>query len=88
MCESRDIDKFCTIFELINPEATGFHGNVSTRVMFLYNRLENRSEFKVLGKGIPKELDSRIQEWLKKNFDINKMLYGIRHPVVDATDLN
>ena len=87
MSNQRDIDKFFTVFDLVCSDTAGVNGNPSTRIMFLYNRLENKSEFNVLGKNLPEELDRRIHEWLKKNLNINNVLSALKETVINVAYL-
>ena len=68
------VDKLLSIFDLDIYKALDLEKNISTRVMFRYDKEANRSEFKVLNKEISREIIHRIENWLDDNIkDYNEI---------------
>ncbi len=68
------VDKLLSIFDLNIYKALNLAENISTRVMFRYDKETNRNEFTVLNKGINREMCHRIESWLENNIkDFNEI---------------
>jgi hypothetical protein len=69
MEKKRSIDRLFSVFDLPNREEWRLSENTKTRIMFVYDKKENRKEFRVLNKEIPKEMAKKITSWLEQNLD-------------------
>ena len=58
------VDKLLSIFDLNIYKALNLTENISTRVIFRYDKETNRKEFKVLTRGISQEMCQSIESWL------------------------
>lgn len=67
MEKQRDVKKSLSIFDLRIYKALNLPASILTRVMFLYDRKEDKKEFKVLDNRISPEMRQRIRSWLEEN---------------------
>ncbi len=68
------IKKLLSIFDLNIYKALNLEEGITTRVIFRYDKETNRSEFKVLNKGMSREMSHRIESWLADNIrDYNEI---------------
>ena len=81
------IDKLLSIFDLNIFKALNLEENISTRIMFRYDKETNRSEFTVLNKGISRELSDRIENWLEDNIKDYNEIANLNTGKMDADNL-
>jgi hypothetical protein len=78
MAEERYVDKLMSVFSFTAGEALGLPEDVSTQVMFVYNRKANIKEFSLIDEEIPEDMNRRITSWLEKNMDVGDVLHGTK----------
>jgi hypothetical protein len=81
------IDKLLSIFDLTIFKALNLQENISARVMFRYDKETNRSEFKVLNKGISREISHRIENWLEDNIKDYNEIANLNTGKMDADNV-
>jgi hypothetical protein len=52
--------------------------------MLLYDRQQDRKEFRLLDETITGEMNSRITSWLEENIDVNDLAHGLKSFKIDA----
>jgi hypothetical protein len=67
MSAERYVDGLVSVFNLRIGQALGLPRRLSTRVMYTYDRQENRRNFTILSKDIPDEMSAKLESWLEKN---------------------
>jgi hypothetical protein len=73
----RCVDKLAVVFALTGHDDLDLPKHLSTRVMFVYDKKENRKQFTVLNKHIPEEVSTKIRAWLETHLDRYETLYGL-----------
>jgi hypothetical protein len=73
----RCVDKLAVVFALTGHEGLDLPPNLSTHVMFVYDKKENRKQFTVLNKRIPDETSTKIRAWLEAHTERYEALYGL-----------
>ena len=81
------IDKLLSVFDLDIYKALDLEENISTRVMFKYDKETNRSEFKVLNKEISREIIHRIENWLDDNIKDYNEIANLNTGKMDADNM-
>ena len=67
MTAERYVDGLVSVFNLRIGQALGLPQRLSTRVMYTYDRQENRRNFTILSRDIPEEMNAKLKSWLEKN---------------------
>ena len=67
MTAERHVDGLVSVFNLRIGQALGLPQRLSTRVMYTYDRQENRRNFTILSRDIPEEMNIKLKSWLEKN---------------------
>jgi len=83
MAEERYVDKLMSVFSFTAGEELGLPENVSTQVMFLYNRKANIKEFNLIDEEMAEDVNRRITSWLEKNVDVQDVLHGLKSKGMD-----
>ena len=78
MAEERYLDKLMSIFSFTAGKDLGLLKNVSTQVMFVYNRKANIKKFNLIDEKMPEDLNRKITAWLEKNMDVEDVLHGLK----------
>jgi hypothetical protein len=83
MAEERYVDKLMSIFSFTAGKDIGLPENVSTQVMFVYNRKANIKEFNLIDEEMAEDVNRRITSWLEKNVDLQDVLHGLKSKGMD-----
>ena len=67
MTAERVVDRVVSVFHLRIGEALGLPRRLSTRVVYTYDRQENRRHFTILNRDMSDEMNARLKSWLEKN---------------------
>jgi hypothetical protein len=67
MSAERYVDGLVSVFNLRIGQALGLPRRLSTRVMYTYDRQENRRNFTILNNDIPDETNAKLESWLERN---------------------
>jgi hypothetical protein len=78
MAEERYVDKLMSIFSFTAGKDVGLLKNVSTQVMFVYNRKANIKKFNLIDEEISEDVNRKITVWLEKNVDVEDVLHGLK----------
>ena len=73
----RSIEVLLSVFDL-HVKTSKLNEGTSTRVLFTFDRKRGTREFRLLNQEIPPDLSGRIEEWLNRNIDEEKLAYGIK----------
>ena len=73
----RCVDKLAAVFALTEHDGLELPRNLSTRVMFVYDKKENKRQFTVLNKRIPDEVSAKIRVWLEAHLEKYETIYGL-----------
>ena len=60
--------------------------NTSARIMFVYDKLKNIREYKILDSSMTEEMDCRIRSWLDENIEVDDVIHGLNSSDIDADD--
>jgi hypothetical protein len=78
MAEERYVDKLMSIFSFTAGKDLGLLKNVSTQVMFVYNRKANIKKFNLIDEEMSEDVNRKITAWLEKNMDVEDVLHGLK----------
>ena len=78
MAEERYLDKLMSIFSFTAGKDLGLLKNVSTQVMFVYNRKANIKKFNLIDEEMSEDVNRKITAWLEKNVDVQDVLHGLK----------
>ena len=78
MAEERYVDKLMSIFSFTAGKDLGLLKNVSTQVMFVYNRKANIKKFNLIDEEMSEDVNRKITAWLEKNVDVQDVLHGLK----------
>jgi hypothetical protein len=78
MGEERYVDKLMSIFSFTAGKDLGLLKNVSTQVMFVYNRKANIKKFNLIDEEMSEDVNRKITAWLEKNVDVEDVLHGLK----------
>ena len=67
MTAERVVDRVVSVFHLRIGEALGLPRRLSTRVVYTYDRQENRRHFTILNRDMSDEMNATLKSWLEKN---------------------
>ncbi|NLD36850.1 MAG: hypothetical protein GX654_08275 [Desulfatiglans sp.] len=84
MDNQRAIHKLSTVLDLFNHNAAGLKGRHAVRIRFDYDGLNNRHEYTVLSREIPRESADSIIMWLNKNVKSEDIIHGLKANILDA----
>jgi hypothetical protein len=73
----RCVEKLAVVFALTGHEGLDLPPNLSTHVMFVYDKKENKKQFTVLNKRIPDEISAKIRVWLESHLERYETIYGL-----------
>ena len=73
----RSIELMLSVFDL-HVHTSNQSAGTSTRVLFTFDRKKGTREFSLLNSEIPQDLSDRIEGWLNRNIDEEKIAYGIK----------
>jgi hypothetical protein len=73
----RSIEVLLSVFDLHVTEIFSRNEGASTRVVFTFDRKSGTRKFRLVDSKIPQDLNDRIEEWLSKNVDEERVAYGI-----------
>lgn len=71
-------------FDLTIGKVISLPGSIRAKVMMLYNRKENRREFRILDLSFPDDIDQQIISWLEKNTEADDIIWGLESNRMDA----
>jgi len=71
------VDRLFSVFHLNDFKVFASSEGISTRVVFIYDRHENKREFKLLNKKIPEDLAVEIRAWLMEHVDIDEIPHAL-----------
>lgn len=83
MAKERHVDKLMSVFSLTVGEDLDFPENVSTQVVFVYNREANVKEFNLIDKELTEDATRKITSWLEKNVDVQDVIHGLKPKGMD-----
>jgi len=83
MAQERYVDKLMSVFSFIADKDLGLPENVSTQVMFVYNRKANIKEFNLIDEEMPEDVNRKITAWLEKNVDVQDVIHGLKSKGMD-----
>ena len=86
MENKRDVIRLLTIFNLNINKTPCLPENTSTRIMFVYDKLKNIREYKILDSGMTEEMDRRIRSWLEENVEVEDVIHGLNSSDINADD--
>ena len=69
MNNPRHVKRLLSVFDLPDCGSSGLPEGTSTRVMYFYDEEAKIKEFRILGKNITVDEDTRIKAWLNENVD-------------------
>lgn len=72
------------IFDLTIGKVISLPESIRAKVMMLYNRKENRREFRILDLSFPDDIDRQIISWLEKNTEADDIIWGLESNRMDA----
>jgi len=78
MAKERHVDKLMSVFSIMIGKDLGLPENVSTQVVFVYNRKANVKEFNLIDKEMNEDMTRRITSWLEKNVDVQDVIHGLK----------
>jgi hypothetical protein len=78
MAKERHVDKLMSVFSIMIGKDLGLPENVSTQVVFVYNRKANVREFNLIDKEMNEDMTRRITSWLEKNVDVHDVIDGLK----------
>jgi hypothetical protein len=78
MPEERYVDKLMSVFSFTAGKHLGLPENVSTQVMFVYNRKTNTKKFNLIDEEMSEDVNRKITAWLEKNVDVQDVLHGLK----------
>jgi hypothetical protein len=78
MAKERHVDKLMSVFSIMIGKDLGLPENVSTQVVFVYNRKENVRKFNLIDKEMNEDMTRRITSWLEKNVDVHDVIHGLK----------
>ena len=87
MGTKRDIINLLSVFDLTICKAISLPERVHTRVVLVYDNKKGIKEYRLLNNKIPKEVNSKIILWLKKNIDLNHVTHNLNPKKIDADKL-
>ena len=67
MAAERIVDGLVSVFNLRIGEALGLPRRLSTRVMYTYDRQEDRRNFTILNNDMSDEMSVKLKSWLEEN---------------------
>lgn len=73
----RCVEKLAAVFALTEHDGLDLPHHLSTRVMFVYDKKENKKQFTVLNKRIPDEMSTKIRVWLETHLERYETLYDL-----------
>jgi hypothetical protein len=73
----RCVDKLAVVFALTGHDEPDLPQHLSTHVMFVYDKKENKKQFTILNRRIPEEMSTKIKVWLEANLERYETLYGL-----------
>jgi hypothetical protein len=76
MEKQRHVESLMSVFNLNLHEHLKLNDRLSTRIMLLYDRKEDRIEFRLLDKTLTTRLSTKIQSWLEENIQISDIASG------------
>jgi hypothetical protein len=67
MTAERYVDGLVSVFNLRIGQALGLPRRLSTRVMYTYDRQEDRRHFTILNNDMSDEMSAKLKSWLEEN---------------------
>jgi hypothetical protein len=67
MAAERYVDGLVSVFSLRIGEALGLPQKVSARIMYSYDRQEDRRSFTILNNDLSEEMSNKLKSWLEMN---------------------
>ncbi len=67
MAAERYVEQLVSVFNLRIGEVLGLPQKLSTRVMYTYDRQENRRNFTILNHELSEEISAKLRSWLERN---------------------
>jgi hypothetical protein len=86
MDERREVVRLLSIFNLNTNKAPQLPENTSARIMFVYDKLKNIREYRILDSGITEEKGRRIRSWLDENIQVDDVIHGLNSSEINADD--
>ena len=87
MEKNREVVRLMSVFNLNTNKAPHLPGNTSARIMFVYDKLKNIREYRILDSGMTEETDRRIRSWLEENIEVDDVIHGLSSSDINADDL-
>jgi hypothetical protein len=75
--ENRNLDRMLAIFDLTVRKALNLPKDLSTRVMFVYDRERNVKEYTLLGNRLPEGVAHKVTRWLEENVDVHDIAFRL-----------
>ena len=74
----RPIEALLAVFDLHVAEIPTQTWETSSRVVFFFDRKKGIKVFRLLNAEIPMDLADKIQEWLNRNLNEERISYGMK----------
>ena len=87
MYEKRMVHKQFSVFDIMNYRSIVLPYRSSIRVLFEYDAVKKRENFKILSKDIPEETGNLLIAMLKENITSDKIIYGLDSNNLDYADI-
>jgi hypothetical protein len=82
----REVVRSLSVFNLDANKTPNLPENTSARIMFLYDKLKNIREYKILNSGMTEEMGRQIRSWLEDNIEIDDVIHGLYSSNINADD--
>ena len=79
----REVVRSLSVFNLDANKTPYLPENTSVRIMFIYDKLNNIREYKILNSGMTEEMGHQIRSWLEDNIEIDDVIHGL-----NSNDIN
>jgi hypothetical protein len=77
MEKKREVVRFLSVFNLNTNKIPHLPEDMSARIMFVYDKLKNIREYKILDSGMTEEMGQRIRSWLDENIEADDVIHGL-----------
>jgi hypothetical protein len=86
MEKRREVVRSLSIFNLNANKIPHLPENTSARIMFVYDKLNNIREYKILDSAMTEETGRQIRSWLEDNIEIDDVIHGLNSSNINADD--
>jgi hypothetical protein len=77
MEKKREVVRLLSVFNLNANKTPNLPENTSARIMFVYDKLKNIREYRILDSGMTEEMERRIRSWLDENIEVDDVIHGL-----------